>query len=141
MWKSQRKIRFANNGGVAGINEALRSGILLKTMKQLRIAQETEVVEKVLERLGKSEATVSYGLMEIEKAAKMGAIEKLMLADSILRESEDEQRLNLEKIIREVEEKRGEVIIVSTEHEAGTKLAALGNVAALLRFPLPQTGQ
>jgi len=42
----------------------------------------------------------------------------------------------LEKLVKEVEEKGGRIIIISTEHEAGTKLLSLGGVAALLRFPV-----
>jgi protein pelota len=38
--------------------------------------------------------------------------------------------------MKEVEEKGGHIIVISTEHEAGEKLLALGGVAALLRFPL-----
>jgi stalled ribosome rescue protein Dom34 len=30
----------------------------------------------------------------------------------------------------------GTTMIVSTEHEAGSKLVALGGIAALLRFPV-----
>jgi len=39
--------------------------------------------------------------------------------------------------MKDIEQKGGKVIIVSTEHEAGAKLIALGGVAALLRFALP----
>ena len=45
-------------------------------------------------------------------------------------------RRSLEDLMRKVEEKGGEVIIVSAEHEAGAKLNSLGGVAALLRFPV-----
>ena len=38
---------------------------------------------------------------------------------------------------KEVEEASGEVMVISTENEAGTKLLSLGGVAALLRFSLP----
>jgi stalled ribosome rescue protein Dom34 len=40
--------------------------------------------------------------------------------------------------MREVENKKGAVMVVSTEHEAGKKLTALNGLAALLRFALPQ---
>jgi protein pelota len=43
--------------------------------------------------------------------------------------------------MREVEQKGGEVVVVSTEHEAGAKLVALGGIAALLRFPASQRNQ
>jgi protein pelota len=139
--KSIVDVKGVNNGGVAGIYEALRSGILLKAMKRMRIAEETEVMEEILKRLGKGELTVSYGLAEVEKAAKLGAVDKLVLADSTLRDSSDENRLIVEEIMKKVEQKRGEIMVVSTEHEAGAKLVALGGTAALLRFPLSQNDQ
>jgi protein pelota len=134
--KSVVDVKSVNNGGVAGIYEALRSGVLLKAAKQLRIVDETETMEEVMKRLGKGEATITYGLNEVESAVKMGAVEKLVLADTMLRESQEEQRLHLEELMREVEQRRGSVTVVSTEHEAGAKLLALGGIAALLRFPV-----
>jgi protein pelota len=129
-------VKSVNNGGVAGIYEALRAGVLLKAMKQLRIVEETEAVEEVLRRLGKSESNVTYGIEEVQKAVELGAVEKLVLADTILRQASDDKRLLLEDLMKRVEQKRGEIIVVSTEHEAGVKIIALGGIAALLRFAL-----
>lgn len=129
-------IKSVNNGGVAGIREALRSGVLLKAFKQMRIVEEAEIMEEVLRRLGKGETNVTYGLEDVERVAKAGAVEKLVLADTMLRESSDEKRLLTEELMKEVEHKGGKIIVVSTEHEAGTKLLALGGVAAILRFSL-----
>jgi len=133
--KSIVDVKSVNNGGVAGIYEALRSGVLLKTVKQLRISEEAVIVEEILKRLGKGESNVTYGFDDVEKAANMGAIEKLVLADAVLRGSEDEKRLRVEEIMKTVEKKGGgTTMIVSTEHEAGSKLLSLGGIAALLRF-------
>ncbi len=129
-------VKGVNSGGLSGIQEALRSGIFAKALKHVRIAEETRVMEEVLTRLGRGRLDVTYGLGEVEKANTYGAIEKLLLADVTLREASDEDRTDLEKVIREVEEKGGEVTIISAEHEAGAKLLSLGGIAALLRFPL-----
>ena len=129
-------VKSVNNGGVSGIYEALRSGVLLKAAAQLRIVDETETMEEVMKRLGKGEATITYGLAEVENAVQTGAVEKLIIADTMLRDSEEEQRLHLEELMRSVEQRRGGVAVVSTEHEAGAKLLALGGIAALLRFPI-----
>jgi len=136
MAKSIADVKSVNNGGVSGIYEALRSGVLLRAAKQMRILEETEVMEEVLKRLGKGEATIVYGLDDVENAVTIGAVEKLVLADTLLREGEEEQRLRLEKIMHEVEKRAGNVTVVSTEHEAGAKLIALGGIAGLLRFPV-----
>jgi protein pelota len=127
-------VKSVNSTGKSGINEALRSGVLGKALKHVRIAEESEAVEEVLERLGKENANVTYGSAEVEKANSFGAVDRLLLADVKLREAADEERQALEKLMREVENKGGRVIIISTEHEAGTKLNSLGGIAALLRF-------
>ena len=134
--KSVVDVKSVNNGGVAGIYEALRSGVLLKAAKQTRVVDETETMEEVMKRLGKGEGTITYGLEQVESAVKMGAVEKLVLADTMLRDSEETQRLHLEKLMRETEQRSGSITVVSTEHEAGAKLLALGGIAALLRFPV-----
>ena len=129
-------VKSVNSVGKAGIYEALRSGILGKTLRHVRIAEEAEAVEEVLRRLGKERGTVTYGLAEVKQANTLGAIERMLLTDLRLREASDEDRPVLEKLIREVEKRRGRVTIISTEHEAGVKLNSLGGIAALLRFPL-----
>ena len=134
--KSVVDVKSVNNGGVSGIHEALRSGVLLKAAKQLRVIDETAVMAEVMKRLGKSEGTITYGLEAVENAVAMGAVEKLVVADTVLREADEEQRLHLEKLMREAEQRRGSITVVSTEHEAGEQLIALTGVAALLRFPL-----
>jgi protein pelota len=129
-------VKSVNNGGMAGVQEALRSGVLMKAFKELRVGEESAVVEEVLKRLGKGDGTVAYGLSEVERAVGFGAVERLVVADSVLRDASDEMRLRLERLMLDVERRRGSVMIVSTEHEAGEKLLGLGGVAAVLRFPI-----
>jgi protein pelota len=136
VYNSVVDVKSVNNGGVAGIYEAVRSGVLLKTTKQMRIAEEAEVIEEILKRLGKGGQNVAYGMEEVEKATQLGAVEKLVLADTTLREASDESRLHVEELMANVEQKGGNIIIVSTENESGAKLIALGGIAALLRFAL-----
>ncbi|MCW3993425.1 MAG: mRNA surveillance protein pelota [Candidatus Bathyarchaeota archaeon] len=134
--KSVVDVKSVNNSGVAGIYEALRSGVLLKTMKHMRIAEETEVIEEVLKRLGKNESNIAYGFDDVKRTAGLGAIETMVLADTMLRKASDEKRLLLEDLMRAVEQKGGKIMVISTEHEAGLKLVALGGIAALLRYSI-----
>ena len=129
-------VKSVNSAGAAGIQEALRSGVLAKTLKNIRIADETKLVEEVLFRLGKNNTDVAYGREAVAQAVEYGAVERLLVADTMLRESSDQERLDLEKVMRNVETKSGQVTVISTEHEAGAKLQSLGGIAALLRFPI-----
>jgi protein pelota len=138
MSKSIIDVKSVNNGGTSGIYEALRSGLLLKASHQLRIVDETETMEEVMKRLGKGEGTVTYGLDAVENAIMMGAVEKLVVADTTLRDAEESKRLKLEELMHQVEKRNASITVVSTEHEAGAKLIALGGIAALLRFQIYQ---
>ncbi|HLN89430.1 MAG TPA: mRNA surveillance protein Pelota, partial [Candidatus Binatia bacterium] len=129
-------VKSVNNGGTAGIDEALRSGVLLKAAHQLRLVEETETMEEVMKRLGKGEGRVTYGLTAVENAVMMGAIEKLVVADTTLRDANEPQRIKIEDLMYQVEKRNAAITVVSTEHEAGAKLISLGGIAALLRFPL-----
>ena len=60
----------------------------------------------------------------------MGAIEKLIVLDKIVR-SED-----LENSMDMVENMSGEVLVISSEHEGGKQLEALGGMAAILRYAI-----
>jgi protein pelota len=136
MAKTVVDVKSVNNGGTAGIDEALRSGVLLKAAHQLRIVDETDTMEEVMKRLGKGEGIVTYGLDAVEKAVLMGAVEKLVVADTTLRDASEDQRLKLEELMRDVEKRNAHITVISTEHEAGAKLLSLGGIAALLRFPI-----
>ena len=127
-------VAMASTGGTAGIEEALRSGVLRKIAEKSRVIVETELVDKVMTRLGKQQGEVSYGLEGVRKATSFGAVEEILVADRFLRESEDEERRQIENLLREVEKMGGRVSVISVEHEGGRKLVGVGGVAALLRF-------
>jgi protein pelota len=130
-------VKGVNSAGLSGIQESLRSGILSNVLQNLRVADEMKALEELLARLGKGKNDATYGFSEVENAVTYGAVEKLLVADSTLRETTDENRIALETIMKNVEAARGTIMVISTEHEAGTNLLSLGGVAALLRFPLP----
>ena len=134
--KTIAKVGAVSSGGIAGIREALRCGILDAVAKKLRIIEETKLVEEILSRLGSQRKDVSYGLADVERAAVYGAVDVLLVTDLLLRTAEGDDRKRLDELIRSVEKKRGRVVIVSTEHEAGKKLSGLGGTASLLRFAL-----
>ena len=129
-------VKSVNSAGVAGIREALRSGVFTKALKHVRIAEESSLMEEVLARLGKGRLEVTYGFAEVEKASGYGAVETLLVADVTLREMAEEERTALERVMKTAEDKGGRVVVISTEHEAGAKLLSLGGTAVLLRFPI-----
>ncbi|MEM3380673.1 MAG: mRNA surveillance protein pelota [Candidatus Bathyarchaeia archaeon] len=127
-------VKSVSSGGVAGVLEAVRVGVVGKVLKESRIIEESGLVEELLARLGASRGDVSYGIEEVESDAISGAVQTVLVCDDKLRSAEGEERIRLESILKTVESKGGRVVIVSTGHEGGRKLDSLGGIAAFLRY-------
>lgn len=127
-------VKSVSNGGVAGVYETIRVGLVGNVMKGARTMNELKLVEEVLARLGASRGDVSYGIDEVSSDASSGAVETALVCDETLRGAENQERLSLEKTLRIIEENHGKVVIISMGHEGGRKLNSLGGMAALLRY-------
>lgn len=123
-------IYHTGQAGMAGIQELMKTGMGAEVVQGSRAAMETSVVEKVLEEIAK-DGLVSYGPADVERAADMGAVDTLLVLDTVVRQN------RIEPLMARVENSRGKVIVVSERFEAGKKLESIGGVAALLRFRLP----
>jgi protein pelota len=120
-------VHHTGQSGMPGINELMKKGMGAGILRESRVAVEMEAVEKLMELIGKDGAA-TYGPKHVENAAKAGAVETLLILDSMIRESDREN------MIKNVEDQKGNVIVVSERHDAGRQLAALGGVAAVLRY-------
>ncbi|MBS7610023.1 mRNA surveillance protein pelota [Candidatus Bathyarchaeota archaeon] len=137
-----RELRVAHTsvGGIGGVHEALRSGLVTKYVSEAMVIVETRIVEDALRRLS-SGGLVTYGHDAVKRAADLGAVESLLVSDRLLREASTERWEGFYNLLRQVEEKGGRVIFISSGHEAGEKLWALGGFIALLRFRIPEGGE
>ncbi|ENN95987.1 cell division protein pelota PelA [Methanocaldococcus villosus KIN24-T80] len=111
----------------AGLNEVFKRGIINRVYAESRVAKETQLIEKLLEEIAKNGLAV-YGIDDVKRAIDYAAIDILLVADDMVRDK------RIEEIIDLTENIGGKVVIVSTEHDAGKQLKALGGVAGLLRF-------
>jgi len=134
--KTKRKIDvffFASNStGVTGMNELLKSGTIDAVAKEFEISKHAKLMEHVMAELGKNSGLVTYGLNEVENAAISGAVEVLLIEESLL----GKEREKTEKIMEMAEKNRGKITILSEKEEAGKKLGALSGIAALLRYKI-----
>ncbi|HUT27515.1 MAG TPA: mRNA surveillance protein pelota [Methanomassiliicoccales archaeon] len=124
---SRSFLYHTGQSGMTGIQELMKRGMGAEVLKDSRVAEETEMVEKLLEAVGK-DGLATYGPKEVREAVKVGAVELLLILDSMVREKD------VESLMRSVEDSRGRVTVVSEMHEGGKKLESLGGMAALLRY-------
>ncbi|BDZ70496.1 mRNA surveillance protein pelota [Methanobacterium petrolearium] len=124
------RLESTGAGGRSGIHEVLQKGILEEMATEGRIALEVRMMAKILEEIGKTSNLVAYGKNEVKTAAEAGAIEELLVIDELLRKKD------VERIMDMTENLGGKVMVISSEHDGGKQLSALGGLAALLRYAL-----
>lgn len=124
----------ASSGEISSIYEILKNGTVASLSADLEIAQDGNLMTEFLTRLGKGEGTIAYGIKEVEAAAEMGAIETMMICDTMLRVGNIAERKRVDDILNNVEKNRGIVHIMSVTTPAGDQLQNYGKIAALLRF-------
>lgn len=93
------------------------------------VVDEKKAMGQFFEKLAKDPDTVSYGENEVKKALLMGAVDVLLLSESLS-----------DALIDEFEGMAGQfstvVKIISTETREGVQLRDIGGVAAVLRYKL-----
>ncbi|RLE66254.1 MAG: mRNA surveillance protein pelota [Thermoprotei archaeon] len=121
-------------GGIAGIYELVRREELARLAKELRLDYEKKLVETIFTLLERGNKRLAIGLKEVAQAAKLGAIQKLLITDTKFIELKEKEKLS--EILENIEKSRGEIVIISSEYEHGMKLKSLGGIAAFLYFPV-----
>jgi protein pelota len=117
-------LHHTSSVGGSGINEVLKTPVD-RIVKDSRVARETQYVEELFKRI-KTEGLAAYGPEETARAVDIGAVETLLVSD--------EKTQEFEEIMNKTEKSKGEVVIISSEHESGEGFLHLGGIAALLRF-------
>jgi protein pelota len=115
--------------GMNGIQEAIKVGAVERIVKENRVSVETQLVEKIFEEI-KKDGLVAYGQKEVSAALTKGAVEHLLILDSMVRSKAGEQLLYLAR------DTRSKFTIINNMHEAGKKFEGLGGVAAFLRYKI-----
>ncbi|MBI2101541.1 mRNA surveillance protein pelota [Candidatus Woesearchaeota archaeon] len=119
-----------------GIDEVIKRPEVREALKQERTAKEINKVEELFAEIAKSNLA-AYGIEETENASSIGAVKELLITDSLIQKSRMESFYGrIENMMKAVDKAKGEIEIISSEHEAGKKLDGLGGIAAILRFKL-----
>ena len=119
-----------------GIEEVLKRPETKEALKQDRISKEMNLVENLLQEISKNNLA-AYGLEETENACFAGAVKILLITDTLIQKSRQENNYGkIENIMKTVERQKGEVDIINSGHEGGKKLNGLGGIGAILRFKL-----
>ena len=113
--------------GAGAVQEVIGLGTLEKLAGDLQLAREVNLMGEFLRRISKGEP-VAYGRAEVKNAGDCGAIEVVLVVDTLIRDP------GVVEMMEQAERSDSGVIVFSTGFEPGKQLEALGGVAALLRY-------
>ncbi|MFZ0891524.1 MAG: hypothetical protein WB778_03465 [Thermoplasmata archaeon] len=113
--------------GRVGVDELLRSGKASQALLGSVAAEEADLVEQLIERLGGG-VRAAVGIAEVREASEQGALETLLVSETLLADA------TIAEILDRARTQRAHVLIVRSEGESGRRLASLGGTGALLRF-------
>ncbi len=136
--ETKKKIVLATCSSVDenAVSEVMKRPELKETLKQSRFWEEINLVEELLVQMNKN-GKAAYGIKEVKKAVESGAVEKLLVLDSLIQKKKEEGKFEeLSWLMRNTEKSKGEAHILSSEHEGGKKLNGLGGIGAILRFKM-----
>ncbi len=127
--------------GMSGFIEVLKRGAVERLKREERLTLEVRLLDRLMEEISKEkEGKAVYGKAQVRNALQYGAIETLLISDEKLmapgveEEKNEEERMEIESMLKDVERGRGKIVVFSTEFEPGKRLNGLGGIAALLRF-------
>ena len=123
-------IESTGSGGRNGISEVLKKGTVEKLTSENRVALEMGAVNNLLIQISKNSSRIAYGVKETRNAINLGAVSQLLILDTKIAGE------NMSEDIEMVENMKGDVMIISSEHEGGKQLESLGGVAAILRYEI-----
>ena len=120
--------------GRVGVDELLRSGRASEVLRGQVAAEEAEVVERLVRSLAGG-LRAAVGPTEVAEAVEQGAVETLLVSESALADPAVLPTLDRARTAR------ARILVVRDEGEAGHRLAALGRVAAILRYDWMSPGR
>ena len=123
-------IESTGSGGRVGISEVLKKGTVEKLTSENRVALEMRAIDNLLSEIGRNSSKIAYGLKETTDAINLGAVSQLLILDTEVASE------NMGNLMDMVENMKGEVLVISSEHEGGKQLESLGGMAAILRYEI-----
>jgi len=115
--------------GRGAVQDVIGTGTLEKMIGDLQLSREVRLMDEVLMRIAQDGA-VAYGRKQVANAIEYGAVEEVLIADSLLHDPATSP------LLERAERMQSRIVVLSTEFEPGERLVALGGIAALLRYKL-----
>lgn len=130
----------SNTGHVYALNQVLQSAEVKATMKDMNFSKEARYFDNFFDMLKLDDGRAWYGSRAVEKAVEDGAVGTgggvLLINNSLFRSQDLAVRKKYVALVDKVKADGGEARILSSDHESGQRLKMMGDIAAILNYPM-----
>lgn len=115
--------------GVSGIRELINGGAVKTILSDLNVQKDFKLINEFLLNISKDKP-VTYGLEQIKDALERNALKLVLISDKFFHDNFSE----IKTLLLELENKKIEYHIMSSENEPGKMLDNMSGIAAFLYF-------
>ncbi|KAI4682586.1 hypothetical protein J4E81_009661 [Alternaria sp. BMP 2799] len=134
-------VAHSSSAHMHSLKEVLASPTITSRLADTKFAKEARYMDKFQTLMKQDDGRAWYGPREVERAVAKGAVGRgggvLLISNALFRAQDVKERRRWVKLVDQVRDvEGGEVRVLSSLHESGKRLEGLGNVAAILTYPL-----
>ncbi|EOA86676.1 Translation factor pelota [Exserohilum turcicum] len=134
-------IAHSSSPHIHSLHEVLSSPAMTSKLSDTKFARETALMDKFHALMRLDDGRAWYGPREVERAVAKGAVGRgggvLLINNVLFRAHNVAERRRWVRLVDQVRDvEGGEVRVLSSLHESGKRLEGLGNIAAILTYPL-----
>jgi protein pelota len=134
-------VAHASSAHVHALSDILSSPAITTKLNDAKFARETALMDKFTTLMRFDDGRAWYGPREVERAVDRGGVGRgggiLMINNNLFRAQSVKERQRWVKLVDRVRDvEGGEVRVFSSLHESGKRLEGLGNIAAILTYPI-----
>ncbi|KAF1978732.1 hypothetical protein BU23DRAFT_549459 [Bimuria novae-zelandiae CBS 107.79] len=128
---------------VHNLAEVLASPAATSKVSDAKFTRETALMDTFMKHMRIEDGRAAYGPREIERAVESGAVGRgggvLLISNTLFRSNNIAERKRWVALVDRIKDvEGGEVRVLSSLHESGKRLEALGGIAAILTYPLEE---
>ncbi|KAJ8904878.1 hypothetical protein NDN08_001392 [Rhodosorus marinus] len=131
-------LAHSSSGHKHALHEVLANPALQSRLVDTKAAAEVKALETFFDVLNNQPDRACYGPPHVLYAADLGAIQTLLISDSLFRNADVPTRQKYVGVVDVTRSTGGDVHIFSAMHITGEQLNEMTGIAAVLRFPLPE---
>ncbi|KAF2822466.1 hypothetical protein CC86DRAFT_372974 [Ophiobolus disseminans] len=134
-------VAHSSSEHIHALSDILSSPTIASKLSDTKYARETALMDQFTTLMRHDDGRAWYGPREVERAVDKGGVGRgggvLMISNALFRAQDVDERRRWVKLVDRVRDiEGGEVRVFSSLHESGKRLEGLGNIAAILTYPI-----